>query len=51
MTTRQDFPTEAERTAAYEAELIRRYEAGLPLTKSDQREARRLIAERGMEID
>lgn len=47
MTRKTELPSDAERTAAYEAELIRRYEAGLPLTSSDKREARRLIKERG----
>lgn len=33
-------------TAAYEAELIRRYELGLHLSKIDTRDARKLIAAR-----
>lgn len=38
--------SEAERTSAYEAELLRRFEAGLPLTRADKREAKRISAER-----
>lgn len=41
--TTKELPSEAERTAAYEAELVRRFQEGLPLSISDKREARRLI--------
>lgn len=41
-------PTAAEwaerTTAAWEAELVRRYQAGLPLSKIDKTEARKIIA-------
>jgi hypothetical protein len=37
------FPEHAARTANYEAELVRRYHAGLSLTTADKREARRII--------
>lgn len=42
------FTSDEKRAAerAYEDELIRRYENNLPLAKSDQREARRLIKAR-----
>jgi hypothetical protein len=36
-------PSPAARSAAYEAELIRRYHAGQYLTTADKREARKLI--------
>lgn len=35
-------------TAAYEAELIRRFKSGEPLTKTDRAEARKLIKARGL---
>lgn len=35
----------AAKVAAYNAELVRRYEAGEYLTKADKKEARRLIKE------
>lgn len=38
----------AEANATWEAELIRRYQAGLPLTRTDKREARKLIKARGL---
>lgn len=41
-----DLPPEAERQRAYEDVLISRFENGLPLTRSDKRDARRLIAKR-----
>lgn len=37
-------PSEEERQSAYDAELIRRFNAGEHLTATDKREARRLIA-------
>lgn len=37
-------PTETERTAAYNAELINRYRTAQFLSETDKREARRLIA-------
>lgn len=44
-TTQSDeLPSEAERAARYEAELIRRYRAGLPLSVSDKKDARAAIA-------
>ncbi|WP_315768466.1 MULTISPECIES: hypothetical protein [unclassified Bradyrhizobium] len=36
-------PTIEARSAAYEAELVRRYHAGEFLTTADKREARRII--------
>ncbi|MGJ4945127.1 hypothetical protein ACQR1W_31515 [Bradyrhizobium sp. HKCCYLS1011] len=36
-------PTPEARSAAYEAELVRRYHAGECLTCADKREARRII--------
>lgn len=40
-------PSEAERTEAYNQELVRRYLTGQCLTKVDRREAEALIAKRG----
>ena len=37
------FPEHAARTTNYEAELVRRYYAGLCLSSADKREARRII--------
>jgi len=41
-----ELPSETERQANYEAELIRRYKAGEYLTAADKREARKLIKQR-----
>ena len=38
-------PSDEERNSAYEAELVRRFHAGEPLTATDKREARRLLAQ------
>lgn len=38
-----EWPSEAERTRRYEDELVRRFLAGLPLTNSDKRDARKIL--------
>lgn len=38
-----DIPSDADRTAMWEAELVRRFNAGAHLSKEDLREAKKLL--------
>lgn len=46
MASQSELPSETQRAWAYESELIRRHQTGLPLSKSDARNARAALKRR-----